>query len=96
MVAELPVVQRIERLEPSLRHLVEKVILEFGGILPRPLFDRMESELPGWDATSWSKALGESLVGTWSVSLRDESLGIAGRLVGWNLKLNSQGAVEDF
>ena len=40
--------------------------------------------------------LGESLVGTWSVSLRDESLGIAGRLVGWNLKLNSQGAVEDF
>jgi len=28
--------------------------------------------------------------------LRDESLGIAGRLVGWNLKLNSQGAVEDF
>ena len=40
--------------------------------------------------------LGESIAGTWSVSLRDESLGIAGRLVGWNLKLNSQGAVEDF
>jgi len=40
--------------------------------------------------------LGESLAGTWSISLRDESLGIAGRLVGWNLTLNSQGAVEDF
>jgi len=40
--------------------------------------------------------LGESLAGTWSISLRDEGLGIAGRLVGWNLKLNSQGAVEDF
>lgn len=40
--------------------------------------------------------LGESLPGTWSISVRDESLGIAGQLVGWNLKLNSQGTVEDF
>jgi subtilisin-like proprotein convertase family protein len=40
--------------------------------------------------------LGESLTGTWSLSLRDESLGVAGQLVGWNLKLNSQGTVEDF
>jgi WD40 repeat protein len=40
--------------------------------------------------------LGESLAGTWSISLRDEGLGIAGQLVGWNLKLNSQGAVEEF
>ncbi len=40
--------------------------------------------------------LGESLNGTWSISVRDESLGVAGQLVGWNLKLNSQGAVEHF
>ena len=40
--------------------------------------------------------LGESMAGTWSISLRDEGLGIAGQLVGWNLKLNSQGAVEEF
>ncbi len=40
--------------------------------------------------------LGESLSGTWSISVRDEALGVAGQLVGWNLKLNSQGAVEDF
>ena len=39
---------------------------------------------------------GESLAGTWSISVRDEALGVAGQLVGWNLKLNSQGAVEDF
>lgn len=39
---------------------------------------------------------GESLSGTWSISLRDETLGVAGQLVGWNLKLNSQGAVEYF
>ncbi len=63
-VGEVACVQRIERLEPSLRHLVEKVILEFGGILPRPLFDRMENDLAGWDGPAWSKALGESLVGT--------------------------------
>ena len=40
--------------------------------------------------------VGESLGGTWSISVRDESLGVAGQLVGWNLKLNAQGAVEDF
>jgi subtilisin-like proprotein convertase family protein len=47
-------------------------------------------------AAQLRELLGESLAGTWSISLRDEALGIAGRLVGWNLKLNSQGAVEDF
>ena len=39
---------------------------------------------------------GETLSGTWSISVRDESLGVAGQLVGWNLTLNSQGAVEHF
>ncbi len=39
---------------------------------------------------------GESLAGTWSVSIRDEETGVAGQLVGWNLTLNSQGLVEDF
>ncbi|MEZ6004240.1 MAG: helicase-associated domain-containing protein [Planctomycetota bacterium] len=61
---EVACVQRIERLPDALRHLVEKVILEFGGILPQPLFAMMESELPEWDGPGWSKVLGESLVGT--------------------------------
>ena len=39
---------------------------------------------------------GETLSGTWSISVRDESLGVAGQLVGWNLKLNSQAAIENF
>jgi WD40 repeat protein len=39
---------------------------------------------------------GEPLNGTWSLSVRDEEMGVAGRLVGWNLTLNSQGVVEDF
>ena len=40
--------------------------------------------------------IGESVTGTWSLSIRDEELGVAGQLVGWNLQLNSQGLVEDF
>lgn len=40
--------------------------------------------------------IGEPLYGTWTLSVRDEELGVAGRLVGWNLNLNSQGLVEDF
>jgi WD40 repeat protein len=40
--------------------------------------------------------IGEQLNGTWTLSIRDEALGVAGHLVGWNLTLNSQGAVEDF
>jgi len=47
-------------------------------------------------ASQLQDLVGESLEGTWTLSLRDESLGVAGQLVGWNLKLNSQGAVEDF
>ena len=43
-----------------------------------------------------SPLIGESLNGTWSLSLRDESTGVSGHLVGWNLSLNSQVVVEDF
>ncbi len=47
-------------------------------------------------AAQLRELIGETLSGTWSISVRDESLGVAGQLVGWNLKLNSQGAVEYF
>ena len=47
-------------------------------------------------AAQLNDLLGESMSGTWSISVRDEALGVAGQLVGWNLKLNSQGAVEYF
>jgi WD40 repeat protein len=40
--------------------------------------------------------VGEPTNGTWTLSVRDEELGVAGHLVGWNLTLNSQGLVEDF
>jgi len=40
--------------------------------------------------------VGEPVAGTWSLSVRDEELGVAGQLVGWDLVLNSQGLVEDF
>ena len=47
-------------------------------------------------ASQLRELVGEPLEGTWSLSVRDEELGVAGRLVGWNLQLNSQGLVEDF
>jgi len=40
--------------------------------------------------------LGETLSGTWSLSLRDEATGVSGHLMGWNLNLNSQVVVESF
>ncbi len=48
------------------------------------------------DGDQLQPLIGESLNGTWSLSVRDEGTGVAGRLVGWNLTLNSQGLVEDF
>lgn len=61
---EAQAVARIERLPEGLRDLVGKVVLEFGGLLPRRFFERMETELPHWNQRRWAKILGESLVGT--------------------------------
>jgi WD40 repeat protein len=61
---------------------------------------RVERASPNQDlripASQLRELVGESLDGTWSLSVRDEELGVEGRLVGWNLQLNSQGVVEDF
>lgn len=57
-------VARIQRLPEGLQTLVEKVVLEFGGLLPKDLFERMEHELPHWNARRWGKILEESMVGT--------------------------------
>ncbi len=57
-------VARIERLPDGVRGLVEKAILEFGGILPKSLFDRMDTELPHWNGRRWRMILEQSLVGT--------------------------------
>ena len=61
---EAAAVARIERLPDGLRGLVEKGILQFGGLLPRSLFERMDTEQPQWHARRWRKQLEESLVGT--------------------------------
>ena len=47
-------------------------------------------------ASQLRELVGEPMNGTWSLSVRDEQIGVAGHLVGWNLTLNSQGVVEDF
>ena len=61
---EAQAVARVERLPEGLRDLVEKIVLEFGGLLPRRFFERMETELPHWNQRRWAKILEESLVGT--------------------------------
>ncbi len=61
---EAAAVARIERLPDELRVLVEKVVLEFGGILSRDLFERMDHELPTWNGRRWAKVLEDSMVGT--------------------------------
>jgi len=60
---ESAAVARIDRLSDGLRALVEKTVLEFGGLLPRGLFERMDTEHE-WASTRWRKELEESLVGT--------------------------------
>jgi len=60
---ESAAVGRVERLPDGLRQLIEKTIVEFGGILPKNLFDRMDSKI-AWDGRRWGHTLEESLVGT--------------------------------
>ena len=40
--------------------------------------------------------MGEAVSGTWSLTLRDESTGVTGHLMNWNLSPNSQVVVETF
>jgi hypothetical protein len=60
---ETACVARLERLPAGVRQLIEKAVVEFGGILPRALFERMETDLV-WDGRRWGRVLEESLVGT--------------------------------
>lgn len=60
---ESAAVARVERLPDGLRQLVIKTIVEFGGILPKSLFDRMDTGMP-WDGRRWGHELEQSLVGT--------------------------------
>ena len=60
---EAAAVARVERLPDDLRQLVIKSIMEFGGILPKSLFERMDTHL-AWQGRRWGHVLEESLVGT--------------------------------
>ncbi len=73
---------RIDRLPEGVRALVEKAILEFGGVLPRQFFERMDTALPHWNGRRWRMILEQSLVGTvqeldlsrYGIALQDEVL----------------------
>jgi len=57
-------VARVGRLPEGLTALVEKAIMQFGGLLPRELFERMDHDLPHWNGRRWGRLLEESLIGT--------------------------------
>jgi hypothetical protein len=79
---ESAAVARIERLPDGLRGLVQRAVLECGGLLPRQVFERMESEVPHWSGRHWQLVLENSLVGTvqqlelsrFGIQLNDEVL----------------------
>ncbi len=79
---ETACVARIERLPEGLQALVEKAILEFGGILPKAFFERTDSKDLPWNSRRWRLILEQSLVGTvreldlsrHGIALRDETL----------------------
>jgi hypothetical protein len=60
---EAAAVARVERLPEDLKKIVVKAIMEFGGILPKSLFERMDLQLE-WEGRRWGHTLEESLVGT--------------------------------
>ncbi len=54
------------------------------------------NEIVRFDQEQLTPLIGEPLSGTWSLSIRDETTGVSGHLIGWNLNLNSQVVVENF
>ena len=61
---EAAAVARIERLPDDLRPLIEKSVLQFGGLLPRALFERLDDSSGTWNGSRWKNVLEESLIGT--------------------------------
>ena len=60
---EASAVARMDRMSDPLKSFLAKAVLEFGGIVPKALYDRMETIGP-WDGRLWGHAMEESLIGT--------------------------------
>lgn len=61
---ETAAVARIERAPEELRKLVEKAVLQFGGLLSRGLYERLDTSDSEWNGGRWKQQLEESLLGT--------------------------------
>ncbi len=55
---------RLKKLPPPIDALVEKAVTEFGGILPRSLYERIDAPAGKWDAEAWRTALESHFLGT--------------------------------
>ena len=61
---ETAAVGRVERLPDGIRELVVTAILEFGGVLPKAMFERLNLDLAHWNGKRWAMIVEPSLVGT--------------------------------
>lgn len=58
------ILARLRRLPADLQEVVTKAATEFGGIVPRSLYERLAITSAPWDADAWRAALERSLLGT--------------------------------
>ena len=56
--------QRLERLPMEVKRILERTMLEFGGILPRAFYERSGMAEEPWQGSRWRVLLEESLLGT--------------------------------
>ncbi|HZD53162.1 MAG TPA: AAA-like domain-containing protein, partial [Woeseiaceae bacterium] len=82
---------------PRLEDIRLKLIAPSGRTveLQFPRRELTESQSVTFPDAALREMKGESLTGTWSVSLRDEATGMSGRLHGWELRLNGRAVGED-
>lgn len=61
---ERAILSRLGRLPSPLQEVVGKAIAEFGGILPRAMFERLDFPACRWDSDTWRRQLESHFLGT--------------------------------
>jgi len=50
--------------DPELKEIISNAILEFGGVVPCSLYERLQKDLPEWRHRKWKEMLEQNLLGT--------------------------------